>query len=46
LNPPSRFTSLDHLVGNLLEMHRNVETERAGSLEVDQKFKLDRLLDR
>ena len=36
----------DHLVGELLEMQGNVQTERPGGLEVDDQFKLGGLLDR
>jgi hypothetical protein len=33
-----------HLVGDLLQMRRNVETERLASLEVDHQPELDRSL--
>jgi hypothetical protein len=32
------FLSLDHLVGDLLEMHRHVETQCFGRLEVDDEL--------
>jgi hypothetical protein len=35
----------DHLVGELLEKHWHVETERLGGLEIDRHFELDRDLD-
>jgi hypothetical protein len=38
--------SLDHLVGGLLEMHRHVEAQRLGGLEVDDKLILRRRLHR
>ena len=38
--------SFDHLVGELLELQRNLEAERLGGLEVDDQFELGGLLDR
>src|SRR5215472_6842939 len=35
LNPPSRFTSLDHLVGAGEQRWRRFQTKRLGSLEID-----------
>ena len=40
LEPPSRFTSLDHLVGELLELQGDVEAEPLGSFEIDDQFEL------
>jgi hypothetical protein len=38
-NAPQQTASLfDHLVGDLLEMHRHVEAQRLGGLEVDGKL--------
>src|SRR5262245_17477061 len=45
LNPPSSFTSFDHLVGALLENPRHIETECFGGLEVDRQLELDWCLD-
>ena len=36
----------DHLVGDLPEMQRDIETERLGGLEIDEKLELSRLLHR
>jgi hypothetical protein len=36
----------DHLVGDLLEMHRHIEAQRLGGLEVDGKLILRRRLHR
>src|SRR5262245_26479377 len=38
--------SLDHLVRDLLEVQRDIETERLRGLEVDEKLELGRLLHR
>jgi hypothetical protein len=38
----STTPSLDHLVSALLELHRHVETERLGGLDVDHQFELNR----
>ena len=40
LEPPSRFTSLDHLVGELLELQWDIEAEPLGSFEIDDQFEL------
>src|SRR5262249_35316231 len=45
LEPPSRFTSLDHLVGAGEQRRRHVEAERPGGLEVDHQLKPGGLLD-
>src|SRR6516164_3137685 len=44
--PPSRFTSLDHLVGELLELQRHIDAERLRSLQIDDQFEPRGLLDR
>ena len=41
--PPCPFTSLDHLVGQLLEVQRDVEAERPGRLQVDDELEFRRL---
>src|SRR5215831_1801574 len=41
--PPSRFTSLDHLVGEQQERFGDREAERLGSLEIDPQFEFRRL---
>jgi len=38
--------SFDHLVGDLPEMQRHVETQRIGGLEIDDQLVLCRLLHR
>src|SRR5882672_2674701 len=38
--PPSRFTSLDHLVGRNEELVRHIEAERLGCLEIESRFVL------
>src|SRR5262249_22474438 len=38
LNPPSRFTSFDHLVGAGEQRRRNFDAERLGGLEVDHQL--------
>ena len=38
--------SFDHLIGDLLEMHRHVEAQRLGGLEIDDKLILRRRLHR
>src|SRR5262245_10235308 len=44
--PPSRFTSLDHLVGAGEQHRRNFNAERFGSLEIDHQLELRGLDDR
>src|SRR5262249_56586526 len=44
--PPSRFTSLDHLVGDLLQMQWHVDIKCLGGLDIDDEFELCGLLDR
>src|SRR5262249_13319853 len=44
--PKADIASFDDLIGDLLKMHRYVETERLGSFEVDHQLELGRLLDR
>ena len=44
--PPSRFTSLDHLVGAADQRQRHGDAERLGGLEVDVQLDFRPLLDR
>src|SRR6516162_8496223 len=44
--PPSRFTSFDHLVGEREKPIRHVDAKRLGSCEVDDEIDLGRQLDR
>jgi hypothetical protein len=41
-----RTSLFDHLVGELLELHRHVKAQGLGGLEVDHKLKLAWRLDR
>ena len=42
--PPSRFTSLDHLIGASEQRRRHLDAERIGGLEVEDRFVLGRRL--
>jgi hypothetical protein len=42
--PPSRFTSLDHLVGEGEQRRGHVEAERPGGLEIDHRLVFGRRL--
>ena len=44
--PPSPFTSFDHLVGECEYIGRNFEAERLGGFEVDDQLELGGLLHR
>src|SRR5262249_57477082 len=44
--PPSRFTSLDHLVGAADQRQRNGKAEGLGSFQVDDQLDFGGLLDR
>src|SRR5262245_27205152 len=44
--PPSSFTSLDHLVGARFQRLRNDQVESLGCLHVDDKLEAGRLLNR
>jgi hypothetical protein len=39
-NPLSKADLFDHLVGDLLEMHRHAEAQCFGSVEIDDKLVL------
>ena len=41
--PPSRFTSLDHLVGEQLDRVGHLEAERSGRYQIDDEFEFGRL---
>jgi hypothetical protein len=43
-NRTLRESLLDHLVGELLKMHRHIEAERFGGFEIDHKLELGWLL--
>jgi hypothetical protein len=43
LEPPSRFTSLDHLVGEREQLVRHGKAECLGGLDIDDEVKLGRL---
>src|SRR5215510_5513220 len=45
VEPPSPFTSFDHLIGAAEQRQRNCEAERVSSLEVDNKLQLRCLMD-
>src|SRR6516162_8037286 len=44
--PPSRFTSLDHLVGASKQRDRKGKTKHLGCFEIDYQFDFRRSLDR
>src|SRR5262245_17605703 len=44
--PPSQFTSFDHLVGEQLQRGGHLEAERPGGLQVDDKLEFGRPNDR
>src|SRR5215510_2549560 len=46
LNPPSRFTSFDNLVGGNLQRQRYFEAECLGSLQIDDQLELGWLQNR
>src|SRR5215813_5274688 len=46
LNPPFRFTSLDHLVGAAGQRQRDGDAERPGGLEIDDQLDFRGLHDR
>src|SRR5262252_10703319 len=44
--PPSRFTSLDHLVGAGEQRRWHLDAERLGGGQIDDELEFGRLLDR
>src|SRR5207253_5839963 len=45
-NPPSRFTSFNHLVDAQQERFRNLQPDRLCGRQIDDEVELSRLLDR
>jgi hypothetical protein len=45
-NQRHRKCLFDHLIGELLDIHRQFEAERLGGFQINDKLELGRLLDR